>query len=446
MAKRPHPPQDNGGTKRFGIGLLQTARPFLPLYSTAFPLELRNKKCAKNRRIVRRVPFKLLWHNVEALAIFRLPELNSPRRWPKSAKTKPLTLRRHEGTMRKIIWCGTALLVLGAGAVFFAGRYAAENPDSLLGRCAQTAYHVGVRCNPLMYLNRPAAPDQVAAGKPIAGAGLPIPAPEIPEHEQQEPMAERPEIVESIVVEDVDREPAAPAGQTVEPARIQEDSDFGPPAAGDDDVDKLPVAMPYADEDEELGFETECARMTDFFKRLVDGKEPCSKNCPSCTQCLVQSIVDCVKGLLGLDGDSSEQAEAPPDPVEVAPGAGQPNNEEAQEIRPGPTSGAGFREDPYHHQYPGCPYPGACPYPYRRILPPVTPPVAPSKNTEQPAAHSHVSLNEARILQWQWTQLNSPETGIKNWVNSLDLMTQPGIDTMECRPTDVPDLDHDETF
>jgi hypothetical protein len=343
--------------------------------------------------------------------------------------------------MRKMIWCGTALLVFGVAAVFFAARYAAMNPDSLLGRCAHAAYFVGVRCNPLVYMNRPAK-EQVAAGKVVPGAGLPIPAAVVPGDEHQEaPVAERPDVpdvVESIVVDDGEEHEAAPvpADETPEPVRLQD--------SNDKDMDKLPISMPYADENDDevgdLGDRAGCAGMPEFLKGLMQDNS--TKSCPSCTQCVVQSIVDLVKELLG--DEPAEQVEVPAAPVQVAPEAGQQNGEEAQEVRPEPKSGSGFREDPYyHHQYPGCPYTGQCPYPHHYNLPPVTPPAAPSKKGEKSSPHSHLILDEWHTVQW--TQLQSAEAGIKNLMAGVNAV-HPEVDTMECRPTDLPDMDVDETF
>jgi len=349
--------------------------------------------------------------------------------------------------MRKMIWCGTALLVFGAGAVFFAARYAAENPESLLGRCARAAYYVGVRCTPLAYLNQPAAQEHAFAGRPVRGAGLPIPAPEMPADEQQEaPLAERPEVVESIVVEEVDEREAAvpaPAGQTAEPARLPEEPDGFTPPADDSDLPRLPTTMPYADDDEvevqESGTQADAACMTEFLKMLVQNHG--TKPCPSCSRGLVQSVVDCVKEMLGQDTDSAEQVEVPAEPVQVSPAPGGAGGEEAQENGKGPNSGSGFREDPYyHHQYPSCPYTGQCPYPHNYNLPPVTEPMKKSKPDEQ----SRLILDEDRIMQW--TQAATTDAGVKALMANIDSVLHGDIDTMECRPTDVPDLDNDETF
>jgi hypothetical protein len=353
--------------------------------------------------------------------------------------------------MRKMIWGGTALLVFGVTAIFFGARYAAMNPDSLLGRCARAAYNVGVRCNPLVHLNR-RVDDAVAVGKPVPGAGLPIPAAVTPgdEHQEAPPAApaaaEHPECVESIVVEDIEEGEAAPAaaGQTAEPARLPEEPDdfVAPPA--DNDLEKLPVAMPYADHDDgqfqELK-QPDCVCMAELFKWLVQNDNDCTKPCPSYSQCLVQSLIECIEEVLGKDAAPAEQVAPPAEPVRAAPETDRLSGEEDQEVQR--KSGTGFHEDPYfHHQYPGCPYTGPCPYPHRYRLPPVTPPVKPSPRQEKSSQRSHLIGDETHIMPWSVLL----ETRAIDWSSTEDGRTHPEIDTMECRPTDVPPMDAHETY
>src|SRR5437016_924072 len=60
--------------------------------------------------------------------------------------------------MRKYIWGGTAVVMLGAVAVYLAADYAGRHPDSWLGRCAETAGYIGMRCNPFASLSGAATP------------------------------------------------------------------------------------------------------------------------------------------------------------------------------------------------------------------------------------------------------------------------------------------------
>src|SRR5206468_3435279 len=59
----------------------------------------------------------------------------------------PVLVRNRGRPMRKLVWCGAALLVAGAVAVYVAADYAARHPDSYLGRCAAAAAYIGARSN-----------------------------------------------------------------------------------------------------------------------------------------------------------------------------------------------------------------------------------------------------------------------------------------------------------
>src|SRR5437588_12909195 len=57
---------------------------------------------------------------------------------------------REQGkNMRKLVWAGTAVVLLGAVAVYFAADYAAHHPDSWFARCTAVAGYLGGKCNPL---------------------------------------------------------------------------------------------------------------------------------------------------------------------------------------------------------------------------------------------------------------------------------------------------------
>src|SRR6266404_1169213 len=52
--------------------------------------------------------------------------------------------------MRKLVWCGAAVMVAGAVGVFMAARHAADHPDSFWGRCTAAVADLGFRCNPFV--------------------------------------------------------------------------------------------------------------------------------------------------------------------------------------------------------------------------------------------------------------------------------------------------------
>src|SRR4051812_10739592 len=56
---------------------------------------------------------------------------------PRARRANPIS-EQEQTKMRKLIWSGTAMVLLMAGGMYFAASYAAQNPDSFLGRCART--------------------------------------------------------------------------------------------------------------------------------------------------------------------------------------------------------------------------------------------------------------------------------------------------------------------
>jgi hypothetical protein len=50
--------------------------------------------------------------------------------------------------MRKFVWAGIAVVVLGVAAVYFSADFAAHHPDSWFGRCTALAGYLGSKCNP----------------------------------------------------------------------------------------------------------------------------------------------------------------------------------------------------------------------------------------------------------------------------------------------------------
>src|SRR5262249_37670428 len=104
---------------------------------------------------------------------------------------------------------------------------------------------------------------------------------------------------------------------------------------------------------------------------------------------------------------------------------GEPNNPSDPEVNEGDESQEGDKTDPpqedayhhYHDHYPSCPYTGGCPYPHRY------PVVLPSAPAPEPVP--------------------APLPKPKKKANMSLLDDEPGtvhadVDTMECRPTDLP--------
>jgi hypothetical protein len=324
--------------------------------------------------------------------------------------------------MRKVIWCSTAAVVFGTAAVFLAAYYAAQHPASFLGRCAHLGYQLGVRCNPLVFVgNR--APDHrepvAQPGKPIADACFPIPEPEILGDEHQEPpLADLPpEVVEPIVVDaedDTDDSVQAPPVQSEHGTSSDNARPDSPPAVNKDE-EKLPPAMPYTDDDsKDMASLSDCACMSRVFRWVMqkdntagNGSAPSS---PCGNRSLAQCIMDCLKQLNDENTGTGESAAVPADPV---------SNDESQEnAAPHKPGAADLREDPnYHQQYPSCPYTGGCPYPHQYTVPKVQPTETPKTSPRD----NNVSTDPDNVVHAE-------------------------VDTMECRPTDLPVTDDGGPF
>jgi hypothetical protein len=337
--------------------------------------------------------------------------------------------------MRKVIWCGTALVVCGAVTVLLAARYAADNPDSFLGRCAVVAGEMATRCNPLTAFQGMNRGEEIALVevKPLAGDGPVIPGPEVPGQERPDEMGELPDAVEPIVV-DAAPQPEELARQTNEPdtLRADEESEVDLPmpiVKPEEDVLDNPAFMPYADEDEHDGGQAanqDCAFLAQFFGWLLCGDEHCAnaEDCP-CKE-ISRAIAEVIHDLTGEEAEYEIIDElAEPVPAATDKDGDMSDSQENEEPASADPASAHFREDSsYHHQYPGCPYTGHCPYPYHYNVPPVQNPAPPQ---EKP-----VSKPESMTAK----PIGKKESFIKN---GLELVVHPDVDTMECRPTDLPE-------
>jgi hypothetical protein len=284
--------------------------------------------------------------------------------------------------------------------------------------------------------------------------------------------------------------------ETQEPAVGQQPegaSDVFMNPSSDTGLDEVPAFMPYADDDDAVLHQAGMDK-PDFMTQLLG----CFMNteCP-CQQemgCAVfaEAVAEFLKDLVGEDTQTTEvpmppqepaqdnysslpyplehitpantndqpmpevvqPADAPPanqGPGTAAAGVGaaigdtQSNPEYpigaenpmtgTQDSNPMTPTNTNLQEDPsYHHQYPSCPYTGQCPYtghcpyPYHYNVPsvPYTEPVTQPVETSKPK-------KPAKVQPVQPTQPLKP---IKEVTPMSDLETF-GVDTMECRPSDL---------
>jgi len=181
-----------------------------------------------------------------------------------------------------------------------------------------------------------------------------------------------------------------------------------------------PAYMPYADEDT-TSVPLNC--------RTVRSETGTCRGSwgwlSSCEEPATSGACDCCTWIMELINKFASVL-SPTAPVE-----GPPVDGEAQELPMDLRERLGLptmREDPnYHYHYPSCPYPGNCPYPYHYQLPPV-PPVRPAvPQRESPPA----------------PERDKPHRQISFFTPDME---GAGVDTMECRPSDLPHLGRHRPF
>lgn len=265
--------------------------------------------------------------------------------------------------MRKLIWCGTLMVLLVGASLFVAAQHAARHPDSFVGRCAMTIYHI---CDPLAATcsaPKPAGDVAQAAPQPVPHAVPVKPTP-------------RAEVVEPIMVEPTEQEPplafprlSPEIAAAIERLRSEEESE-APPQAFEDRGQVL--RMPYADEEGEVLPAPNEEPVTGNLE--IDADLPGTYGFfflpPSCWQMVLEKVMDSIRQY----GEAAQGSEETADE-----GTETDNSSELDDAQ----------EIPYQHYHDqGCPYTGGCPssYPYYRTMYPVNPAPAPTKSAKTPRA------------------------------------------------------------
>lgn len=188
----------------------------------------------------------------------------------------------------------------------------------------------------------------------------------------------------------------------------------------------------------------------------------CGEECPECAKCtktLGELVGECLGQLAGQeeavneetpenkpdqpeDAPVSESVNTPPDAGDMPPSEESPMNPaEAQESGANPNHHPA-REDPhYHHHYPSCPYTGRCPYPYHYNIPRVDP-VERRSNETQPTQPAEIQAEEQQQSSVEPMPPVKPSKVKKKkflflLIGEEASECQPGVDTMECRPSDL---------
>jgi hypothetical protein len=349
--------------------------------------------------------------------------------------------------MRKLVWCGAALMVSGAVAVYLSADYAAKHPNSALGRCAAAAAYVGLCSNPFVHAAALGPTHLTHGSAALVGSAVgshgqavkcrvPKPVPGVePEPREVREAAEPAELNEPVRPEVPEaNEPDEQPGRDVDnavlfgPGKIEEvpgttserqvltpvedqpiqshsfaidEYDFRMPIADTEDVETIPVpatetvyeSIPApadeAAEEEESACEVESIPApTEEEESAVEEPSPLTCVEGACVETCRTACSGWLQQILKLFGMTPEATE-PTTPDESTP---QSEGTEGQNSSP-PSS--------YHHGCPylnmGCPYSGGCPYPYSRPAPVTTP--AP---TEQP---KEVDPKKAPEDEMSWLEM-----------------------------------------
>lgn len=341
--------------------------------------------------------------------------------------------------MRRLFWYGTILTVITAVNVYLASLYVASNPDASFSRGIVFLYRMGTDYNPMYWVSQKMAEHTSRALREVVAqlssqadapalalrnhkpAEVPEPAVE-PENNDTLP----PELLtliqtQGIVTEEQERtnglenghgytnvalDAGQPAGTqsifprgstvTVDPGTGQDPDDcpkIMPPC--NDDEGEAPAVMPYVEDQDTASADKDCA---DYLKRTVN------------------ELRDRGKEIRDSD-------------------AGQEESEAGDEQEPP------LEEDPaYHHQYPGCPHSGYCPYSGRGPADdyePVPPPKSEKKSADdaEESEPAQPTIQEKQHSKEDKNQAKHPNGGGK--CGSEECPAHPEVDTMEFRPSDA---------
>jgi len=336
--------------------------------------------------------------------------------------------------MRKLVWTGTAVVVLGAAAVYLAADYAAHHPDSWFGRCTAAAGYLGSKCNPLAGLSAAVA-HSTPSGEAVEVCAAvqvrkPDNVPDAPDGEVNEPIKIEPQPGFVMPLDPADFPQTVPASEeTAEPGfgpgeESEPPSGFAAPAH--EDEASTPSAMPYVEDDAPV-----CKKCGTCPQDCCD-KGPCAKDCaqgncaktsgttdcgkgccekttgvqethtgcvifgiginsdggligsvvckPCCANgCCVQGCCNWIMSWFGLEGCGQCCESKPGVKQPVSADSDAPADDKPAEDKSKNDDVPNCQEDPsYSHQYPSCPYTGnpsgSCPYCPSYHLPAMTAP------------------------------------------------------------------------
>jgi hypothetical protein len=277
--------------------------------------------------------------------------------------------------MGKWILGGIALTVCSAVGVYFAACHAVDHPGSIVS-CSSVASQIVQVVNPSSMVG--AVVNAVA--NPVAFVASDLVA----------------EAVEPIVIEGNDEESSCPLQSILHFLTAGTSEITAPEDITILGAKPMPESMPYADED------------------TSEDEAQTQDDC--CADCWLKSFVTVVLGEL-----AEVLSQGSPEVQVEEQGSDETQEDASSEESADPANLPRMQEDPYyHHHYPSCPYTGRCPYP-GSYVPPVVRPVEPV-TPPQPTT----------------PQAPTPPKKKFSLFGASSRVAHPEVDTMECRPTDLP--------
>jgi hypothetical protein len=390
--------------------------------------------------------------------------------------------------MRKLVWFGAAGMVACAVAVYLAADYAAQHPQSYLGRCAAAAVYLGARSNPITVAaemahgNGACAAGQVGAAAVCGilgahdGAGdrpevavKPAPGADADDQDDLGEPAEAAEPVEPIKPEVLTPDPAVPApegdenpdGQMVPFALPVVPMQTEEPLPGEEthqdalDVDQIEMLLPEKPVAHDMYDSSEDAQAAPL--DIFDVTSPEAIPAPACDEDVPGGCASAnhaaeeaceerpcghrggccywFKALMKLAGlgcdmavaeAAEERREMLPAPAECADDEAQDEGTEGQPMEEVPSCPTPSSEN-NHYPHGGCPYMGgSCPY--DRGTPVVTPIEAPKKVRikKKPKQVPKKDMSSEKLLK-KLFGMGGDEREKQMW-----------IDTLDFRPSDDP--------
>ncbi|MCC6420857.1 MAG: hypothetical protein IT429_21695 [Gemmataceae bacterium] len=345
--------------------------------------------------------------------------------------------------MRKLVWCGAAVMVAGAAAVYMTASHAAKNPDSYWGRCFNVAAHLGIRSNPFVLLNNAACQSAAAAAAHRhGGLACGAVAGQCAEDEVVTHVHKPADVVEGHCA-------AHEAADACEPVAQPEPADAGEMVEAEAVAPWEPIRV------EVVGCRDEprAAAPVDVFNPALIINMPCPVETdePAIAACVDVELLPapaaeeecdapCKCGLIrqmlkvaGLVHADAIEWEAIPMPAPCADAIeweaismpspcadDEPQEEGVEESMPQANA---VNPYPCHHQH--CPYMG-CPYSYSRATP-----VEPTK---QAPVKKKVRTRKVKVIDGEPCVAPAKESFWKKFHDETPCSE--GVDTMEFRPTD----------